>query len=177
MGQHFVRAKAVYARGGVLRTWYIFQHALSFGMQLLIVLKILVHTVLVHLVITPLLGDNSPGSREDLYGVGLWVQASFGRTFRVQLVEQQTLISGLWVWASALWHNCIIVMFTLFISLIADEFFKDLQSDLQKRSASRSAKPKSLWEELAVRASFTPSSDLISHISISTCTLIYSICT
>lgn len=30
-----------------------------------------------------------------------------------------------------------------------DEFFKDLQSDLQKRSASRSAKPKSLWEELA----------------------------
>jgi hypothetical protein len=34
----------------------------------------------------------------------------------------------------------------LFVSSIADEFFRDLESDLKKRSASQSAKPKSLWE-------------------------------
>jgi hypothetical protein len=34
----------------------------------------------------------------------------------------------------------------------AGEFFRDVQADLRRRSATRSAKPKSLWEELAVRA-------------------------
>ena len=53
------------------------------------------------------------------------------------------------------------LIFALFSPLIADEFFKDLESDLKKRSASKSSKPKSLWEELAVSATFTPSINII----------------
>ena len=37
----------------------------------------------------------------------------------------------------------------------ADEFFRDVQADLKRRSATRREKPKSLSEELGVRATFT----------------------
>lgn len=50
--------------------------------------------------------------------------------------------------------DCIITKLIFPVDSHADEFFRDVQSDLRKRSASRSATPNSLWEELAVRAVF-----------------------
>lgn len=78
-----------------------------------------------------------------LWGAGKFfndLQGSFGRpaTFLLQFDYGCGTMASSWK-----------LIFTVVLSH-ADEFFRDLQSDLQKRSSARSEKPKSLWEELAV---------------------------